>query len=134
MGTLPPAGACSERSQVPAAVVDLQSVSTAHASLPRGSRAALATVLAREDDLLLRVASGDHTARRELNRTALQRAVHADRLATQLGLPSGASLRRIVSAVEEPWRSILGSHWRRMRTTSVLASCEIPPAVADFLC
>ena len=93
----------------------------------------MANVLAHEHRLLDRVASGDHTARRELNLTALARAAHADALAVQLGLPPNLSLRALASAVEEPWRTIFSRHRSAMRMTTTFAAVDIPPAVADFL-
>ena len=98
-----------------------------------GSRTAFVTTLAREHELLVRVASGDHTARPELNLTAMQRAVHADWLAGQLGLAPGRPLRSLASAVEEPWRTIFRQQLTAMRATSALASCDIPPGVSDFI-
>ena len=123
----------SRRPQVAGGAADGLVVTAAQTPRSPGSRTTLANVIAREHRLLGMVASGDHTARRELDLTALLRAVHADALATQLGLPTNLSLRALASAVEEPWRTIFRDHRSAMRTTTALAAVDLPPAVADFL-
>src|SRR5439155_7239823 len=46
----------------------------------------------------------------EIHRAELERAVHVDALAAELGLPPGASLRQLADAVHEPWKSVFAFH------------------------
>jgi hypothetical protein len=46
----------------------------------------------------------------ELRHVELVRAIETDALATELGLPAGASLADLAGAVEEPWAELLWSH------------------------
>jgi hypothetical protein len=46
----------------------------------------------------------------EIRQTELERAVEVSRLALDLGLPAGASLRQLAEAAPEPWQEILVEH------------------------
>jgi hypothetical protein len=46
----------------------------------------------------------------EMRQTELERAVEVSRLAVDLGLPAGASLRQLADAAPEPWEGILTEH------------------------
>ena len=57
----------------------------------------------------------------------LLRAVLADELADELGLPDGASLADIASAAEEPWRDVFTEH----RSALTAISADIATAVRE---
>ena len=46
----------------------------------------------------------------EIRQTELERAVEVSRVAVDLGLGAGASLRQLAEAASEPWRGILAEH------------------------
>jgi FlgN protein len=46
----------------------------------------------------------------ELRQTELDRAVEVSRVALDLGLPAGASLRQLAEAAAEPWQGMLVEH------------------------
>jgi hypothetical protein len=46
----------------------------------------------------------------ELRQTELERAVEVSRVALDLDLPSGASLRQLADAAPEPWQGMLTEH------------------------
>lgn len=46
----------------------------------------------------------------EIRQTELERAVEVSRLAVDLGLPSGASLRQLAETAPEPWHDMLLEH------------------------
>ena len=46
----------------------------------------------------------------EIRQTELERAVEVSRVAVDLGLRAGASLRQLAEAAAEPWRGILAEH------------------------
>ncbi|MEW6476481.1 MAG: flagellar export chaperone FlgN [Actinomycetota bacterium] len=46
----------------------------------------------------------------EIRQTELERAVEVSRVAVDLGLPSGASLRQLAETAPEPWRGMLVEH------------------------
>ena len=46
----------------------------------------------------------------EIRQTELERAVEVSRLAIDLGLPSGASLRQLAETAPEPWQGMLVEH------------------------
>jgi hypothetical protein len=46
----------------------------------------------------------------EIRQTELDRAVEVSRVALDLGLPSGASLRQLAECAPEPWQGILVEH------------------------
>jgi hypothetical protein len=46
----------------------------------------------------------------EIRQTELERAVEVSRLALDLGLPAGASLRRLADASPPPWQGMLIEH------------------------
>lgn len=46
----------------------------------------------------------------EIRQTELERAVEVSRLALEMGLPAGASLRQLAEGAPEPWQGILVEH------------------------
>jgi FlgN protein len=46
----------------------------------------------------------------EIRQTELERAVEVSRVAVELGLPSGASLRQLAEAASPPWQGMLVEH------------------------
>jgi hypothetical protein len=46
----------------------------------------------------------------EIRQTELERAVEVSRVAGDLGLPAGASLRQLADAAQPPWRDMLIEH------------------------
>jgi hypothetical protein len=46
----------------------------------------------------------------EIRQTELERAVEVSRVAVDLGLPAGASLRQLADAAPQPWQGILLEH------------------------
>jgi hypothetical protein len=46
----------------------------------------------------------------EIRQTELERAVEVSRVAVDLGLPAGASLRQLAEAASPPWQGMLAEH------------------------
>jgi hypothetical protein len=46
----------------------------------------------------------------EIRQTELERAVEVSRVAIELGLPAGASLRQLANAAQSPWQGMLLEH------------------------
>ena len=59
----------------------------------------------------------------ELRQTVLERAVEVTRVANDLGLPAGASLRQLADAAQPPWQGMLLEHRQAfLRMQNLLAS------------